>query len=160
MYLARNHCAKWIVIIFLPLAFLSLPHLSECAEWTVVTPPNVNQYWEVARVHFTSALEGWAVGGDYANLAGALLHYRRGLSPSEGTFGTEISIRGSGFGATKGTVLVGSTSLTIIDWTDGLIRCRLAKPIAPGVFDVTILPKEPNGASPNCREICFYSKAS
>jgi hypothetical protein len=126
--------------------------------WTLVTPPTMSGAWALGGLHFTSTDEGWAVGGDYANLAGALLHYRRGLSPSEGTLGTEISIRGSGFGATKGTVLIGSTSLTIIDWTDGLIRCRLAKPIAPGVFDVAILPKEPKGAIPIVEKYAFTVK--
>jgi hypothetical protein len=130
----------------------------QSGTWTLVTTPTMSGAWALGGLHFTSTDEGWAVGGDYANLAGALLHYRRGLSPSEGTLGTEISIRGSGFGATKGTVLIGSTSLTIVDWTDGLIRCLLAKPIASGVFDVMILPKEPKGAIPIVEKYAFTVK--
>ncbi len=122
--------------------------------WASVAPPTMSGSWALGDVHFTSADEGWAVGGDYATIRGALLHFGRAFSPSEGTTGTEISIKGSGFGATKGRVLIGSTSLTIIDWTDGLIHCRIAKTIAPGVFDVTIIPNE-QGKSPIVEKYAF-----
>jgi len=67
------------------------------------------------------------------------------VSQTEGTFGTEWTITGSGFGTKKGKVLIGSTLVTIIDWADGLIHCRLAKVRAPGVYDVTIQPIGPQG---------------
>jgi hypothetical protein len=67
------------------------------------------------------------------------------VSQTEGTFGTEWTITGSGFGTKKGKVLIGSTPVTIIDWADGLIHCRLAKVRAPGVYDVTIQPIGPQG---------------
>ena len=38
-------------------------------------PPSVSSNWELRRVHFTSPNEGWAVGCDYTNRRGVLLHY-------------------------------------------------------------------------------------
>jgi len=63
--------------------------------------------------------------------------------------GTEFTITGSGFGKEKGKVLFGGISLNIPSWNDGLIRGRLMKVLAPGVYkvfppgvyDITITPK-------------------
>jgi hypothetical protein len=64
--------------------------------------------------------------------------------PAEGTTGTEFSVVGSGFGARKGKASIKNTSaeisLAVVDWSDGLIRCRLSKPAASGVYDLTIVP--------------------
>jgi len=67
------------------------------------------------------------------------------IDPNEGTFGTELTITGYGFGTKKGKVLIGSTPLTIVDWADGLIHCSLKKVLAPGPYDVTIQPSGPKG---------------
>ena len=66
--------------------------------------------------------------------------------PAEGTMGTEFTITGSGFGTKKGKVLIGNTSVTVLAWNNGLIRCRLTKVLAPGVYDVTIVPSVPKGS--------------
>jgi hypothetical protein len=80
------------------------------------------------------------------------------LSPAEGTIGTEISITSSefgfGFGTKKGKVLIGNTPLTVIDWTDGLIHCRLTKVLDIGTYDVTILPNG-EGAFPIVEKDAF-----
>jgi hypothetical protein len=67
--------------------------------------------------------------------------------PEQGTIGTEITVKGSGFGAAKGKVLVGKAVLKILEWTDSLIGCQLTKAMSPGTYDVTIQPKA-RGASP------------
>jgi hypothetical protein len=82
------------------------------------------------------------------------------VTPGEGTFGTEITIIGSNFGSKKGKVLIGSTPLTILDWADGLIHCRLTKVLDPGVYDVTTQPKEPKGAAPIIEKNAFTAKAA
>jgi hypothetical protein len=69
--------------------------------------------------------------------------------PAEGTIGTEFVIAGTGFGTKKGKVLMGDTPLSILSWSDRLIRCRLMnvlpsgayKAFAPGVYDIAIVPK-------------------
>jgi len=66
--------------------------------------------------------------------------YHVGPSPSEGTYGTEITITGSDFGAKKGKVLLATKPLKILDWSDGLIRCLLSKALQPGIYDVMIRP--------------------
>ena len=76
--LTRNDRWKRAIIFFLPFFILLLSHSSVYAEWTMVTPPTGNQYWEVVRVHFTSTNEGWAVGYNYGADIGTLLHYQNG----------------------------------------------------------------------------------
>ena len=68
------------------------------------------------------------------------------VSLGEGTVGTEFTITGSGFGTTKGRVLIGKVALKILGWTDSLIRCQLAEAMPPGIRKVTIRPKA-GGAS-------------
>lgn len=63
------------------------------------------------------------------------------VNPSEGTIGREITITGSGFGARKGKVLVGTVALKILEWTGSSIRCQLTRALSPGPYDVTIRPK-------------------
>ena len=63
------------------------------------------------------------------------------ISPGEGTIGTEITIPGSGFGTTKGKVLVGNVVLKILEWTDSLSDPNYRKLLSPGTYDVTIQPK-------------------
>jgi len=68
-------------------------------------------------------------------------------SLGEGTIGTEFTITGSGFGATKGKVLIGKVALKILDWTDSLISCQLKEAMPPGIRKVTIRPKPRNASS-------------
>jgi hypothetical protein len=64
------------------------------------------------------------------------------VNPIEGAYGTRIAITGSGFGTNKGKVTIGSVSPKILEWTNGLIRCSLAKALSPGSYNVTIQPKK------------------
>ena len=48
------------------------------AQWTSVNPPFVSDAWDLQRVHFGSSYDGWAVGWDYENRRGVLLHYSGG----------------------------------------------------------------------------------
>jgi IPT/TIG domain len=78
------------------------------------------------------------------------------VTPEEGTLGTEITIAGSGFGTTKGKVLIQDVAAKVLQWKDGLIECRLTKALAPGSYDVTIQPK---GGSPVLFDNGFTVKA-
>jgi hypothetical protein len=83
------------------------------------------------------------------------------VRPYVGTFGTIMTISGSGFGPKKGKVLLGSDGLKILSWSDESIQAQLLKPISPGPYDVTIQPKEkrvpqiviPNGFTVKAAEI-------
>lgn len=55
--------------------------------------------------------------------------------------GTEIIIIDSGFGTAKRKVLLESIGLTVLKWKDTWIWGRLAKPLSPGTYDITIEPK-------------------
>ena len=46
------------------------------AGWIVVSPPAVSSDWTLYGVHFTSTSEGWAVGSDFYNGKGVLLHFK------------------------------------------------------------------------------------
>jgi hypothetical protein len=78
------------------------------------------------------------------------------VTPKEGTIGTEITIAGSGFGTKKGKVLIQNVTAAVLQWMDGLIRCRLAKSLFPGSYDVSIQPK---GGSPVLFDNGFTVKA-
>ncbi len=62
------------------------------------------------------------------------------IDPSKGTYGTEITITGSGFGAKKGKVFLGQMALKVFFWNDEMIECFLKKPLPPSSYDVTIRP--------------------
>jgi hypothetical protein len=81
------------------------------------------------------------------------------ITPKEGAFDTEITLTGYGFGTKKGKVLMGNTSLTIINWADGLIHCRLTRVLDPDVYDVTIQPSGPKGTPPIVEKAGFVVKA-
>ena len=80
------------------------------------------------------------------------------VNPAEGTIGTDFTITGSGFGTKKGKVSIGNTSVTVLEWSDVLISARLGKALAPGVYDVTILPSEPKGSSAIIHNDAFVVK--
>jgi len=75
-------------------------------SWTDVIPPDVSPNWALYGVYFTSATEGWAVGVDYSNQRGVLLHYLNGLwtniippdvSPSWGLYGVHFTSAAQGW---------------------------------------------------------------
>ena len=70
------------------------------------------------------------------------------VNPKEGTVGTEITLRNFRFGTKKGTVMIGSAALKTLEWKDGVIRCRLARALSPGTYDITINPKPYDTATP------------
>jgi len=99
--------------------------------------------WALGGVHFSSADEGWAVGGDYADLTGALLHCTRALFPAAGTIGTAITIRGSGCGPVRGKVLVSGNATKVAPdgWTEDTIVSLITKVPPPGgPYDVMVVP--------------------
>ena len=68
-------------------------------DMTDIIPPDVSPSWALYGVYFTSATEGWAVGVDYSNQRGVLLHYLNGswtsvlppdVSPSWGLYGVHF----------------------------------------------------------------------
>jgi hypothetical protein len=80
-----------------------------------------------------------------------------GLSVTEGTLGTQITIAGTGFGNKKGKVLtIGDTATKIIAWTGSSISCEVKKPLPPGPpYDVVVQTKEPKGATPITIDVPF-----
>jgi hypothetical protein len=115
----------------------------QSGTWTSVTPPTMNGAWGLGGIHFTSADEGWVVGGDYANIRGALLRYVRGLSPPQGTIGTEITIRGSGFGFKKGKVFISGVAAKVNkgSWGDDRIVSLVTKvPPSWGPYTINVIP--------------------
>jgi hypothetical protein len=104
--------------------------------WTSVSPPAVGTDLVLNGVHFTSEGEGWAVGG--ATGTGALLWYQSPIYPKQGTLGTVITLRSSNYGSAKKKVLLGGTSLKVLEWTDEMIRCTISKPLQPGSYDLNI----------------------
>ena len=110
--------------------------------WTSVTV-DTNPVWVLYGVHFTSANEGWAVGWDpaYPN-KGVLFHYILGLSPNEGTIGTQITIVGSDFGDKKGKVLIGGVAAKIAKdgWEYDTVTCSVNRAPSVGIHDVTVKP--------------------
>jgi len=63
------------------------------------------------------------------------------VSPENGTIGTEFTITGSGFGARRGRVSIGTAALRILTWTDELIHGQLTKALPAGTYDVKIQPQ-------------------
>jgi hypothetical protein len=48
------------------------------AGWQVISSPHLSSDWSLNSVQFTSNEEGWAVGSDFHNMEGVLLHYSGG----------------------------------------------------------------------------------
>jgi hypothetical protein len=61
------------------------------------------------------------------------------------TIGTQYTIAGSGFGSTKGKVLIGNVSAKVSSWADDSITITINRvPLPAGPHDVVIKPN-PNG---------------
>jgi hypothetical protein len=80
------------------------------------------------------------------------------VNPRKGTIGTVIMVSGSDFGTRKGKILIGNATLTILQWTDNSIQCRLTRALPPGPYDVTIRPAT-KGVSPTVLQNAFTVKA-
>jgi probable HAF family extracellular repeat protein len=78
--------------------------------------------------------------------------------PNRGTIGTEITIKGSGFGDAKlgkNKVYIGNERCVLLEWNDSEIRGFLRNTkgsIGPGIYDITI---EPNVSGPIVMEEAF-----
>ncbi len=69
------------------------------------------------------------------------------IHPEAGTRGTEITLKGAGFGGKKGKVWIGGRAAKVLSWSDGSIRCLVSKvALLAAAQDVVIQPKEPKGA--------------
>ncbi len=84
--------------------------------------------------------------------------------PSRGTIGNILQITGSGFGAAKGKVTIGNSSVTmttkVLLWTDETILVSLSKFLPPDTpYHVTVIPKLPKGTPPVVQSNAFEFKA-
>ena len=62
-----------------------------------------------------------------------------GVSPAEGTLGTEVTITGSGFGEKTGEVLLGGEKCKVLDWSDTEITCEVFRPVPAGEYTIMVL---------------------
>ena len=62
-----------------------------------------------------------------------------GISPAEGTVGTQVTISGSGFGDKQEEVLLGEEKCKVQEWSDSQITCDVDKPQPSGEYPLTVL---------------------
>ena len=68
---------------------------------------------------------------------------------SDITIGTQFTISGSGLGAGKGKVLIGTAPAKILSWNDTSIVCSVNKvPLPSGPYDVIVKPQPHKSVSP------------
>ena len=60
------------------------------------------------------------------------------ITPQQGTMGTILDITGTGFGARRGKVSLGTTALRVTQWTAEWIQASLIRALPAGVYDVKI----------------------
>ena len=60
------------------------------------------------------------------------------VGPTIGRAGNTVTIDGEGFGATPGTVRFGSTSATVLCWSNDEIKVTVP-PVTPGIVNVTVV---------------------
>ena len=58
------------------------------------------------------------------------------VSPASGSAGTQVTILGSGFGATSGTVWLGSTPGSVVSWSNSQVVATVAANAVSGVAEV------------------------
>jgi len=63
------------------------------------------------------------------------------VTPSRGTIGTEMTIRGTGFGDAKGKVLVGPKKAKVLTWGPDSITCLMKQPPPLGIHAIDVIPK-------------------
>jgi parallel beta-helix repeat protein len=116
-------------------------------------------------VEFSDAVGWTAPGNESVTIEGgqtatlSVTYTLKPVYPAEGTIGTEFTITGSGFGIKKGKVLMGATSVSVLDWKNDSIRCRLGKAAPPGIYDVRVLPSTPKGSAPIVHKEAFGVKS-
>ncbi len=112
-----------------------------CSVAVVYTPATEQSSNATLKINSTDV----AIPVYEVNLTGS--HIIAHVHPTEGTMGTQITLKGSGFGAKKGKVLIGGVPLKVTSWEDGVIKCYVKRvPLPPAVQDVLIQRKEPKGA--------------
>jgi hypothetical protein len=70
------------------------------------------------------------------------------INPVEGTLGSEITLKGTGYGAKKGKVTVGGLALKILEWTSVKIRGSMSKAMSSGGYPIVLQAKDPKGVGP------------
>ena len=110
---------KRVGVFIISLSLLLFSSSFVYGQWDSVNPPSVSSAWDLYGVHFTSANEGWAVGYDWENQRGVLLHYEGGtwtsvtppsVSPDWFLTGVHFTSANQGWavgGATYGTNYIG-----------------------------------------------------
>ena len=141
----------WIVASFIQ----ECSPFGELAGWY---SNNINDQGPVAQGKYPSLYNSGNLMRGAFRITGTPI-VRGPITPSEGTIGTEIWVEGPSFGAKKGKVLIGKAALKILEWTDSSIRCQLTKALPPGIYDVTVQPKEPRGTPAIVYEDNFTVKA-
>ena len=63
------------------------------------------------------------------------------VTPDTFGLGTTLTLSGSGFGASKGQVMIGTTKAKVLSWSDTVITCSLAKGTA-GTYEVKVVVKK------------------
>jgi len=79
------------------------------------------------------------------------------INPTEGTIGTEVTVDGTGFGGSKGKILIGNVALKVVTWADTEIKASLKKAMLPGSYGVTVQPKA-KGSQPIFKDNFFEIK--
>jgi len=112
---------RWVFLFCLLIS--SLAYSPAYGDWSSVSPPEVSSDWELFDVHVISTTEGWAVGEDYTNSRGVLLHLLKGVwtSVTPPTVTTDWGLRGVHFISTA------STPPTTEGWAVGVGKDTLGK---------------------------------
>lgn len=82
------------------------------------------------------------------------------FNPTEGTIGTEVVITGSGFGSSKGKVILGPVYLKVKPggWTDTQITTTVKMVIPPENYNMTVYPHPYTSPSPILLPTSFTMK--
>lgn len=128
---------------------------------------------ETGNITFTTALRGEVLTtaniigeGDYlpritfVSAADVTTTAVRAVVPQDVTFGSQVVIRGSSLGKKKGTLYMGSLKTAVSKWTDDKLTVTLTKvPLPGGLYDATVVPKEPRSAPPVVLENAFIVRS-
>ena len=69
---------KNVGVVILSLFVLLFSSSFVYGQWESINPPSVSSDWQLEGVHFTSGTEGWAIGYEWTNSKGVLLHHSWG----------------------------------------------------------------------------------
>ena len=121
--------------------------------WTDIVAVSAGSYHTVGlKSDGTVVAAGWNVFGQTDIDSWSLGTLVRGAQ------GTEVFLRGSGFGSKKGKVLVGKVKPKIVFWSDSTIVFEMDKVLATGDYSVTVTAKG-KGAMPMVYGKSFTMKA-